>query len=70
MQFRRNQVTVGGIGGQGDNAGAVQDAPYNLISAFHLPRASAAQLSGLSRAYPNVSLLDIDAILQRVREVI
>ncbi|UYK84163.1 FtsX-like permease family protein [Xanthomonas sacchari] len=52
------------------NAGAVQDAPYNLISAFHLPRASAAQLSGLSRAYPNVSLLDIDAILQRVREVI
>ncbi|UYC11394.1 FtsX-like permease family protein [Xanthomonas sp. CFBP 8445] len=52
------------------NAGAVQDAPYNLISAFHLPRTSAAQLSGLSRAYPNVSLLDIDAILQRVREVI
>ncbi|MDV0439922.1 ABC transporter permease [Xanthomonas sacchari] len=52
------------------NAGAVQDAPYNLISAFHLPHASAAQLSGLSRAYPNVSLLDIDAILQRVREVI
>ncbi|UYB51561.1 FtsX-like permease family protein [Xanthomonas sp. AM6] len=52
------------------NAGAVQDAPYNLISAFHLPRGSAAQLSGLSRTYPNVSLLDIDAILGRVREVI
>ncbi|WP_369940174.1 ABC transporter permease [Xanthomonas medicagonis] len=52
------------------NAGAVQDAPYNLISAFHLPRGSATQLSGLSRTYPNVSLLDIDAILQRVREVI
>ncbi|WNJ29952.1 FtsX-like permease family protein [Xanthomonas translucens pv. undulosa] len=52
------------------NAGAVQDAPYNLISAFHLSRGSAAQLSVLSRSYPNVSLLDIDAILGRVREVI
>ncbi|CBA17253.1 ABC transporter permease [Xanthomonas albilineans] len=52
------------------NAGAVQDAPYNLICAFHLSRTSAVKLSILSRTYPNVSLLDIDAILQRVREVI
>ncbi|MBN6149946.1 FtsX-like permease family protein [Xanthomonas sp. AmX2] len=52
------------------NAGAVEDAPYNLISAFHLPGGNAAPLAGLTRSYPNVSLLDIDAILGRVREVI
>lgn len=52
------------------NAGAVEDAPYNLISAFHLPAAHASQLAPLTRDFPNISLLDIDAILARVREVI
>lgn len=52
------------------NAGALGDAPYSLISSFHLPVDQAARLSPLSREYPNVSLLDIDAILARVRDVI
>lgn len=52
------------------NEGAVADAPYNLITAFHLPRAQAPALAGLTRAYPNISLLDIDGILERVREVV
>ncbi|WP_421570434.1 ABC transporter permease [Stenotrophomonas sp. PD6] len=52
------------------NEGAVGDAPYNLITAFHLPRAQAPALAGLTREYPNISLLDIDSILQRVREVV
>ena len=52
------------------NAGAVGDAPYSLISSFHLPSGRTAQLAPVARAFPNVSLLDIDAILQRVREVI
>ncbi|WP_313426789.1 ABC transporter permease [Stenotrophomonas rhizophila] len=52
------------------NEGAVGDAPYNLITAFHLPRAQATQLAALTRDYPNISLLDIDGILQRVREVV
>ncbi len=52
------------------NAGAVGDAPYNLISSFHLPSSQATELAALVRQYPNISLLDIDAILQRVREVI
>lgn len=51
------------------NAGAVGDAPYNLISSFHLPAGKAPQLAGLTRQFPNVSVLDIDAILGRVREV-
>ncbi|KAF1685026.1 oxidoreductase [Pseudoxanthomonas broegbernensis] len=52
------------------NAGAVGDAPYNLISAFHLPSGRTALLAPLAREFPNVSVLEIDAILQRVREVI
>ncbi|MCF5931045.1 oxidoreductase, partial [Xanthomonas perforans] len=45
------------------NQGSVGDAPYNLISAFHLPPGNASKLAALSRDYPNISLLDIDAIL-------
>ena len=52
------------------NAGAVQDAPYSLISSFHLPSGRTAQLAPVAREFPNVSVLEIDAILQRVREVI
>ncbi|RBB30312.1 oxidoreductase, partial [Xanthomonas oryzae pv. oryzae] len=52
------------------NQGSVGDAPYNLISAFHLARGSAPKLASLSHDYPNISVLDIDAILGRVREVI
>ena len=52
------------------NAGAVGEAPYNLISAFHLPSGRTAQLGPLARQFPNVSVIEIDAILQRVREVI
>lgn len=51
------------------NEGAVGDAPYNLISSFHLPHARASELGAMTRDFPNLSLLDIDAILSRVREV-
>ncbi|KAF1696622.1 ABC transporter permease [Pseudoxanthomonas koreensis] len=52
------------------NAGAVGDAPYSLISSFHLPSGRTALLAPVAREFPNVSVLEIDAILQRVREVI
>lgn len=52
------------------NAGAVGDAPYSLISSFHLPSGRTASLAPIAREFPNVSVLEIDAILQRVREVI
>jgi putative ABC transport system permease protein len=51
------------------NANAMQDAPHNLISSFHLPPGQARALQGLTRAHPNLSLIDIEAILGRVREV-
>ena len=52
------------------NAGAVGDAPYSLISSFHLAPGQTARLAPLVREFPNVSVLEIEAILQRVREVI
>ncbi|MEE7548361.1 oxidoreductase, partial [Xanthomonas sp. Kuri4-1] len=52
------------------NEGAVGDAPYNLISSVHLPAGNAPRLAALTRDFPNISVLDIDAILGRVREVI
>jgi len=52
------------------NAGAVGDAPYSLISSFHLPAGRTALLAPVAREFPNVSVLEIEAILQRVREVI
>ncbi len=52
------------------NAGAVGDAPYNLVSSFHLPAGRTAALAPIARQFPNVSVLEIDALLERVREVI
>ncbi|WP_024869045.1 ABC transporter permease [Pseudoxanthomonas suwonensis] len=52
------------------NPGAVGDAPHGLISSFHLPSGGTSALAPLSRQFPNVSVLEIEAILQRVREVI
>ena len=51
------------------NAKAVGDTPYNLISAFHLPRARAGGLAALVREQPNLSLLDIDSVIGEVRQV-
>ena len=51
------------------NANAMQGAPHNLIASFHLPAGRASALQQLTRDHPNVSLIDIDAILGRVREV-
>lgn len=52
------------------NAGAMADAPHSLISSFYLPPGQSAALAQISRRFPNISMLDVDAILARVREVI
>jgi putative ABC transport system permease protein len=44
--------------------------PHSLIASFHLDGAQAAALAALSRDYPNVSLVDVGAILDRVRDII
>jgi len=52
------------------NAGAMRDAPHSLISSFYLPPAQRTALAQISRRFPNVSTLDVDTILSKVREVI
>jgi putative ABC transport system permease protein len=43
--------------------------PHSLISSFHVP-ATQNGLSSLSREMPNLSLIDIKSILDRVRDII
>jgi putative ABC transport system permease protein len=43
--------------------------PHSLISSFHLPPGNAG-LSTLSREMPNLSLIDVNSILDRVRDII
>lgn len=52
------------------NTGAMGDAPHSLISSFYLAPAQRNDLAQISRRFPNISLLDVDAILNKVREVI
>lgn len=45
------------------------ELPHSLISSFYLP-ASDAGLSSLSRELPNLSLIDVKSILDRIRDII
>jgi putative ABC transport system permease protein len=44
--------------------------PHGFVASFHLAGTSANALAGLSRDYPNISLIDLNAILDRVRDII
>ena len=44
--------------------------PHTWLASFYLPRGNAEALAGLSRNYPNLSLVDVDALLDRVREIV
>ena len=44
--------------------------PHTWLSSFYMPRGNAEALAKLSRAYPNLSLVDVDALLDRVREIV
>lgn len=43
---------------------------HSHLASFHLPAASSGELAGVTRAFPNVSLIDVGTILERVREII
>ncbi len=49
------------------HAGAL---PHTWLASFHLPRGHATALARLSRDYSNLSLIDVDSLLDRVREII
>jgi putative ABC transport system permease protein len=49
------------------HAGAL---PHTWLASFYLPRGHAAGLAALSRTDPNLSLIDVDALLDRVRDIV
>jgi putative ABC transport system permease protein len=44
--------------------------PHTWLASFYLPRGHAQALGTLSRDDPNLSLVDVDALLDRVREIV
>lgn len=44
--------------------------PHTWLASFYLPRGHAQSLASLSRDYPNLSLIDVDALLDRVRDIV
>jgi len=44
--------------------------PHSYVASFHLPPERTAGLQALSRELPNLSMIDLNAILDRVREII
>ncbi|GAA0722356.1 ABC transporter permease [Dokdonella soli] len=44
--------------------------PHSFVASFHLPGDTASALAALSRDYPNVSLIDLNAVLDRVRDIV
>jgi putative ABC transport system permease protein len=44
--------------------------PHSVVASFHLERGAAKALAALSRDYPNISLIDLAAVLDRVRDTI
>ncbi|MBN8727469.1 MAG: FtsX-like permease family protein [Xanthomonadales bacterium] len=44
--------------------------PHSYIASFHLATDQAPRLAALSREFPNLSLIDLDQILDRVRSII
>lgn len=46
------------------------ELPHTWLTSFYLPRGHGDQLSRVSRDYGNLSLIDVDALLDRVREIV
>lgn len=44
--------------------------PHTWLASFHLPRGHAAQMAQLARDYPNLSLVDVDDLLDRIRQIV
>ena len=49
---------------------SAQALPHSVLASFYLPPGHTAGMAALSRDYPNLSLIDVDAILDRVRDII
>jgi putative ABC transport system permease protein len=43
---------------------------YSDVASFHLGNATSDSLAGLTRDYPNLSLIDLNSLLDRIRDII
>ncbi|MEO6968877.1 MAG: FtsX-like permease family protein [Rhodanobacteraceae bacterium] len=48
----------------------VQTLPHTWVASFHLPGGHANELATFSRDYSNLSLIDVDDLLDRVRDIV
>ncbi|TAN05137.1 MAG: FtsX-like permease family protein [Rhodanobacteraceae bacterium] len=44
--------------------------PHTWIASFHLPRTRSAALAGFSRDFPSLSLIDVNQLLDRARQIV
>ena len=49
--------------------GILEDMPANWVTSVHLDNTQRQQLGTLVRQFPNITLLDVDTIMQRVRSI-
>ncbi|MRV71374.1 FtsX-like permease family protein [Duganella sp. FT92W] len=52
------------------NPKAMADTPQTWITAFHLPKQHAAMGNTLAREYPNLTVVDVGAVLRQVQAVL
>ena len=50
--------------------GTLQDMPVTYLTSFYLPAGNDKQLVELSRAFPAVTLLGVDALLSQLRSIL
>ncbi|GAB3418219.1 FtsX-like permease family protein [Massilia agilis] len=52
------------------NPAAMTNAPQTFMTAFHLPQRGAALANTLTRAYPNLTVIDVSGIIHQLQEVL
>ncbi|WP_348695319.1 FtsX-like permease family protein [Duganella fentianensis] len=52
------------------NPAAMTEVSQSWLTAFHLPLAQAGLMNALTRDYPNLTIVDVGAILQQVQQVL
>lgn len=50
--------------------GVIEDAPASYITSFHLPPEGAAAMADLVKNFPNLTLIDVDAVVRQLQSVI
>jgi putative ABC transport system permease protein len=50
-------------------SGVLEEYPATWMTSFHMPKARKPLLADLVRAYPSVTIVDVDAIMTKVREI-